>query len=470
MSSGAAQDRSGPLAVLRLPPSAESAGAARRFLRTLLREAGHEPWADAAELALSEVVTNGVLHAHTELVVQVQIGPDEVEVQVADSSPALPQQRRLHDAQATTGRGLELVSALARDYGVRPEPGGKVVWFTVGDPPADGPDDAEDLLAAWDLDAEWGAEEGWGLEEGGADPVPVAAAEPTRTVLLQRLPTTLWLAAREHHHALLRELVLHLAEHPEERAPDVAQADEARHLVWAAVTSEVDRSRDAGLAHSPLPPGHPAPLPAVPAAVDLELQVPLRMGAAFAAMQDALDLAERLAVADRLLVRPGLPEVVAVRDWACEQVVAQLAGVPPSAWPGSDQPRFTEMVNDRAHPTAPVWDPAQVTGSDRGVVAGDDANRIIAVSAPLAALTGWKVDELVGRRVVALIPPSLREAHVAGFTRHLSTGHAHVLGVDLVLPVLRRDGSEVLCHFLVERADVSGGRPVYLAWITPVEG
>lgn len=442
---------------LRLPPTARSAGDARRFLRELLERAGRGNWVDSAALALSEVVTNGVLHAHTDLVVRVRLRSDEVEVEVQDANPALPQQRGAADVVATTGRGLELVAALTRDCGVRPEPSGKVVWFTVGDDPAVELDEHE-LLGAWDHD-------GW-------DACPAqrsTAQEPSTQVVLRGLPPTLWLAAREHHQTLLRELVLYLAEHGAETPapPDLPAADEARALVWTALTAAVDRARQEGAA---LPAGHPSSLPEAPDEVDLVLHVPPRLGAAFGAMQDALDLGERLAVGGLLLVRPGLPEVVALRDWACEQVVAQLAGVPAAPWAGADQERFTDLVHDRTDPGPPGWDASVVTGSDRGVVAADDANRIIAISAPLARVTKWSPADLVGRRVVTLIPPALREAHVAGFTRHLSTGQAHVLGVALELPVLCRDGSEVLCHFLVERAEVSGGRPVYLAWISPVEG
>lgn len=456
---GTGTDPARPVAVLRLPPAAQSAGAARRFLRGLLAESGRERWTDAAELALSEVVTNGVLHAHTDLVLRVHLAEDAVEVEVQDANPTLPTQRRSAGAdeeEATTGRGLGLVAALTRDCGVRAEAQGKVVWFVVGDEPAPTALDEDALLAAWDVDDAWAGE---------------APAEPTREVVLRGLPPTLWMAVREHHQALLRELVLYLAEHPHDTAPlDLALADEARALVWTALLEAVEQARDDGSAVDPLPEGHPSVLPVVPATVDLLLQVPERLGVAFGVLQDALDTAERLAVADLLLARPGLPEVVAVRDWACEQVVAQLSDVAPSPWPGADQERFTSLVHDREVPEPPDWDASVVLGSERGVVAADDANRIIAVSPALAATTGWDAAELVGRRVVALIPPSLREAHVAGFTRHLSTGQAHVLGVDLQLPVLRRDGSEVLCHFLVERAEVVSGRPVYLAWISPVEG
>ena len=57
---------------------------------------------------------------------------------------------------------------------------------------------------------------------------------------------------------------------------------------------------------------------------------------------------------------------------------------------------------------------------------------------------------------------------MAGFSRHLTTGQAHVLDVPLELPVLHRDGREIPCSFLVQRAQTPG-RPVYLAWIEPLD-
>jgi PAS domain S-box-containing protein len=451
-----------PVVELRLPAEPASVRAARRHLRGLLVSAHREQWADSAELALSEIATNAVLHAHTDLLLRVHVRDAEVEVEVEDGNPALPAQRRGHDAEATTGRGLELVSALTRDCGVRSGPAGKVVWFTVADDQPAEPSE-EELLAGWDAaDADWNS---------GVGPAPQLTGEDLQPVVLLALPTTLWLAAREHHHAILRELVLYLAEHGAamDSPPDIALADEARHLVWTRLMDEVDRARAEGIARSPLPPGHPSALPEVPESVDLHLQLPRRMAAGFAAFQDALDTAERLSVAGQLLVRPALPEIIAVRDWLCDQVVAQLQAVPAAPWPGTDQSRFTELVHDREDPALPEWDSSQVTASDRGVVAADDANRIIAISDSLARTLGWDREDIVGRRVVALIPPALREAHVAGFSRHLTTGQASVLGIELELPVLRKDGSEVPCRFLVERAEVGSGRPVYLAWIEPLD-
>jgi len=435
-----------------LPPELASAGAARRLLRETLAEAGRLEWLDDAALAISEVVANAALHAHTPIRVVVQVRPERLRVEVQDFSTRLPVPAQ-YDDQASTGRGMGLVAALTKECGVQSlGDEGKVIWFCLeGTAPEL---DAEDLLAAWDV-------------EGDLPTEPAAADGSSHTVVLRSMPATLWLAARQHHDALLRELVLYLAEHDDQRA-DVAAADVARRYISDALTQAIDEARQEGRTGPALPEGHPSPLPWVPASLDLQIPLPAHAGPAFGVLQDALDVGERLAVAGRLLVRPGLPEVIAVRDWACEQVVAQLAGTEPSPWPGTGQERFETEIHDRLDPDELGWDTSTVRGSARGVVAADDANRIVAISRPLADLLGWQSGDLVGRRVVTLIPPALREGHVAGFTRHLTTGEAHVLGVPLRLPVLRADGSEVLCDFLVESAPRTSGRPVYLAWIEPV--
>ena len=452
---------SSPLMVVQvtLPCEPASATAARALLRDALTGAGQTRWLDAAELACSEIVTNVVLHAHTGFLLTVDIDTDRLRVQVRDFSPALPVQRH-YDTSATTGRGMALVAALTDEHGISDAgPDGKTVWFTLSGTPADESEEA--LLAAWG-DADWD------IGELIAEGATAAGPEPTRTVRLLQLPPSLWLAAREHHDAMIRELNLHLAERPDPTV-DVAAADRARAIVSTAVIAAVEQAQAAGTARRILPDGHPSPLPPVPEPLDLELDIDIELAPAFGALQDTLDAAERLAQAGLLLARPGLPEVVAVRDWVCEQITAQLNDVAPSPWPGTDQEHFTRVLHGR-HDDATLagWDIAAVRDADRGVVAADESNRILAVSRPLADFLGWNVDELVGRRVVTLIPPHLREAHVAGFTRHLTTGQVHVLDVPLTLPVLHRDGSQPQASFLVQKAPVLDGRAVYLAWIEPL--
>ena len=427
-------------------PALASAGAARRLVRDTLVAVGREEWLDAGELAVSEVVTNAALHAHTPIDLHLEVLPDRLRVAVRDHNPEMPLQRH-YDDEATTGRGMGLVAAIALECGVDSLGAeGKVAWFSVGDPPDLSPDEIE---AAWELD----------------DAPPQGGSSSTAPITFASMPATLWLAARQHHDALLRELVLHLAGHPRDDV-DLAAADAARSIVSSAVVRVVEAAQASGSAGPAVPAGHPSPLPWTPGPLTLVVEVPVGMASGYAALQDALDVAEALAASGELFAQPGLPEVIAVRDWACEQVIAQLAGVAPAPWPGTAQERFEVDVHDRVDHGGDGWDERVVTGSERGVVAADQANRILAVSRPLADLLGWEVDDLVGRRVVTIIPPDLREAHVAGFTRHLATGEAHVLGVPLRLPVLRADGTQIACDYLVERAD-SPGPTVYLAWITP---
>ena len=427
-----------------------SAREARGFVGTFLVRHHREDLVDSAQLALSEVVTNAVLHAHTDLEVTLALTDDgALLVEVADRNPQLPVQRNYAD-QATTGRGMELVAAVTAACGVRSRGAdGKTVWFVVvADRDLAGVDAA--ALADWSIDAQEAAR----------------SARGELRVVLARMPPMLWLAAREHHDALVRELSLFAQEHPDQApGPDrLALADQARAWISSSVAAAVERHRLTGEAARSRPAGWP---PDALRQVDLELHVPAGAAAAFTAMQDLLDAGERLAVAGRLLVRPGLPEIVAVRDWACEQGIAQLGGVPPSPWPGTAQARFTTEVRDRDEPAHLRWDATVVTEATTGAVAADDANRIIAVSRPLAAALGWPVDELLGRRVVTLVPPELREAHVAGFSRHLATGSTRILGVPLQLPVLHADGRLLRCDVLIERSPAATGRAVYIAWIDP---
>ena len=444
--------------VVALAADPASAGAARTVLRQVLRGTDAERWLEPAELACTELVSNAVLHAHTEVTLEVELSPGELRVQVSDRSPVLPLQRS-YDTQATTGRGMTLVAAVTSEHGVSDAgPSGKTVWFVLRGDPAE--QSEQDLLDAWD-DAAWDDLDTDTPPAGAAS--PFADDRPGRTVDLLALPPTLWLAAREHHDALLRELALYVTEHAVPSV-DLAGTDRARGTLSGAVWAAVEQAQRDGTARPALPVGHPSPLPWVPAHLDLQLFVPAGSASAYSAMQDTLDAAERLAVAGLLLARPGLPEIIAVRDWACEQVVAQHAGVPAAPWRGTAQERFTTAVHARAD-LAGEWDDAPVREADRGVVAADDANRIIAVSRSLAELVGWDPGELVGRRVVTLIPPHLREGHVAGFSRSLTSGEAHLLGVPLVLPVLHADGAELACRFLIEQVPGGHGRVVYLAWV-----
>ena len=441
-----------------LPCERASAWRARRFVRQALLDAGRPEWVDAAELACSEIVTNAVLHAHTQVQVTVRTAPDHVRVEVRDFNPVLPVQRD-YSKEATTGRGMTLVAALADAHGITDAgPAGKTIWFTVSSTATQQSED--ELLAAWD-DADWHLDD---LDAA----VRVAAGDASSaTVRFLALPPALWLAARQHHDALIRELSLYLAQH-DVRGVDVAAADRARAIVSTAVVAAVERSQSSST--TSLEPGEQAPCPEITPPLDLALPIAPELGPAFDALRGTLDAAEGLAASGRLLARPGLPEIIAVRNWACDQVTAQLGGRAATPWPGTDDDRFTTAVHTRTDdPEVAGNDVAFVRDSERGCVASDAANRILAISRPLADALGWDPDALLGRRVVTLVPPALREAHVAAFSRATTTGEHRILDVPLTLPVLHRDGSEISCSFLLRRTVTPTGGAIYVAWIDPIE-
>ncbi len=182
--------------VLALPPTPRSAGDARRFVRSVLAESGRTSQSDAAVLAVSELVTNAVLHAHTEVELAVVLDSDSVRIEVRDDNPVLPAARS-YDDHATTGRGLELVASVTDSHGVESlGDAGKVVWCCLSGGSDEDEPSEDDLLAAWDDTAELTAV------------VPPAPVVDAVAVVLRRMPATLWLAAREHHDALLRETAL----------------------------------------------------------------------------------------------------------------------------------------------------------------------------------------------------------------------------------------------------------------------
>lgn len=114
---------------LHLSAAATSARQARRFVGEVCHKWDLDVVCDTAQLLVSEIVTNAIVHAGTpvELNIVCHLGVS-LRTEVADASPAAPRLRppRLLDEG---GRGLEMVRRLASRWGVRQRGQGKVVWF-----------------------------------------------------------------------------------------------------------------------------------------------------------------------------------------------------------------------------------------------------------------------------------------------------------------------------------------------------
>lgn len=126
---------------------AQTPRAARRFVTQALTGWDDEEGdlTDTVTLLVSELVTNAVLHAGSDVEVMVRLTSTAACIEVTDASAEAIAPRDA-TVEEDSGRGLALVGSLAQRWGVRPAPGGgKTVWFEVGrvsgdtrDPPGRG--------------------------------------------------------------------------------------------------------------------------------------------------------------------------------------------------------------------------------------------------------------------------------------------------------------------------------------------
>jgi anti-sigma regulatory factor (Ser/Thr protein kinase) len=82
---------------------------------------------DTANLIVSELVTNALLHGAAPVRLRVRSSGPRLYIEVADGARYRPHRRVARETDEN-GRGLELLQALSRRWGVRPQVTGKVVW------------------------------------------------------------------------------------------------------------------------------------------------------------------------------------------------------------------------------------------------------------------------------------------------------------------------------------------------------
>lgn len=282
--------------VLALRAVPEAAPEARALLRELLSGTPFEDRLEDGELAVSELVTNAVLHGREPLSVAVVVGDSCARVEVTDGSAVSPSFSML-DPTAVTGRGLMLISAASDRWGVEPSPSGKSVWFelVLGGCADELEADVDALLAAW-----------------GDDLAEDPAHEQVRIVLTD-LDTDLVARAEAHVEGLLRELCLVVA--------DVDVPAETARVARAVLraTAGVDAVR-ADLKHQlavAVSAGQPR--------VDLTVTMQREDGELVRDYSHAVDEADRLSRAGQLLTTPAPAELSAARQSYLRRLLAQLS-------------------------------------------------------------------------------------------------------------------------------------------------
>jgi len=301
---------------LALPASPPSVRLARDWVTSVLTEIGRGELSESARLAVSELVTNAILHAEPPMTVHVRGTVEHPRVEVTDQSLVPPKRLKSHHlvdladetSWATMGRGLDLVAAHSERWGadISPNGTGKVVWFEPSDGIRESPVEGEvfDVSGA--------------IARLGLTPV---TREQMLEIRLLGMPVELFTHLRRHFNELGRELRLLALSEPE-RYPLAVEFSETYLQV------EYERRQVAGI--EVLDQAiHEGGL-----TVDLTYVTP---PTAPATMQRLAGLIHRVyaELSGSVLLSVSPPdELVDLEDWYLGEFASQAAGEPPHPWDG----------------------------------------------------------------------------------------------------------------------------------------
>ena len=115
---------------LHLPADKNSPRRARQFVDEVLHRWQRDGAIDRVALIASELVTNAVFHARTDITIELTAEDGAVHLEVFDRAAGRP---TFLDSEPDVpgGLGLPIVEALASSWGTRPREGGKGVWAEV---------------------------------------------------------------------------------------------------------------------------------------------------------------------------------------------------------------------------------------------------------------------------------------------------------------------------------------------------
>lgn len=314
--------------VLDLEPGPRSAQEARRWVVRTCHDVGHPELAECAELAVSELVTNAMLHGKEPIQLRLSGTPEHPRFEVHDGSTIAPQRSSpaggfdldsldldaldgldgLDDEQfaaiTTVGRGLDIVARSSVAWGAHIEEDGKAVWF---EPAAEFSDDR-----GTELQLTYG--------------VPRQTEDHTRVghiaVQVNGVPVDAWGRFQRHYRDLKREIRLLALAH-EEEYPLAKVLSDHFDALEGPLRSNMGREQVDAAADE----GHRS--------IDLRLRMPAATAREIGGLVDLLDAADAFSRAERLLTAPRTPEQRSFQIWFLGEFRRQATGAPPVPWNGS---------------------------------------------------------------------------------------------------------------------------------------
>jgi anti-sigma regulatory factor (Ser/Thr protein kinase) len=303
-----------------LAPGPQGAAEARRWVADACLQIGRADLRENAELAMSEVVTNAILHGKDPVTVRLRGTRDHPRVEVRDASPdplALADDdptQEFMDELPTFGRGLAIVASFCEAWGAERDGDGKLVWFVPSASPPAHP--AEGVVLGWEDESE----------------EPSFAGEETITVHLRDVPVELMQGTMSHGSELRRELRLLAVAHQDTYpvASDLSAyfSALARDFRWQFGGDSMVEAIQRGDPYT-----------------DIDVVAPLDAADRFGRLMELYDLADAFCRNERLLTLARSPEQVEFQTWLFSEFVRQGRGGDPVPWTESHDATLT-----RAHP------------------------------------------------------------------------------------------------------------------------
>lgn len=313
---------------LSLEPGPRSASEARRWAVSTCQKLGRDDLTECAELAISELVTNAVLHGQPPVQLLLRGTPEHPRFEVHDASTIPPQPAGPSDgldlgdlgladfdgiddfdeeqlsSLLTVGRGLDIVARASAAWGAEVEEDGKAVWFE----PA--PELAEDVGADFQL----------------TQAAVPAAENHTRAgqiaVQVNGVPVSAFTRFQRHFRDLRREIRLLALAHEDDYPLAKVLSDHFDALETPMRANlgreQVETAREEGRED-----------------LDLRLRMTPEVARQIGGLIDLLDAADEFSRASRLLTAARPAEQRAFQIWFLGEFRRQAAGAAPVPWGGS---------------------------------------------------------------------------------------------------------------------------------------
>jgi anti-sigma regulatory factor (Ser/Thr protein kinase) len=290
-----------------LAPGPRGAAQARRWVGDVCVEIGRDDLRENAELAMSEVVTNAILHGKDPVTVRLRGTRDHPRVEVRDASPDPPAlvsddlTQEFLDDLPTFGRGLAIVASFSEAWGAERDGDGKLVWFVPASAPPDRP--AVGVVLGWDEEPD---------DASFAD-------EETITVRLRDVPVDLMQGTLAHGAELRRELRLLAVAHQ-----DTYPVASDLSAYFTSLARDFRAQFGGEALTSAIQAGH--------SSADLDITAPLDAADRFGRLMELYDLADAFCRNERLLTLARSEQQVEFQTWLFGEFVRQGSGEDPVSW------------------------------------------------------------------------------------------------------------------------------------------